>query len=154
MTHPADIERHPDIAELRTRYEIAGASPVAQTMDGLTLLSGIYLAISPWIVGFNNLAGITLNNLVTGICVAALALGFSSAFGRTYGISWVAPLLGVWTIIAPFVISGDMTTARTVWSNVVVGAIILVLGLATMSLGASRMGSRVARGGPRMAPRS
>jgi hypothetical protein len=138
MTHPADIERHPDIAEMRTRYEIAAASPVAQLMDGLTLLSGIYLAISPWIVGFSDRAGITLSNLVTGICVAALGLGFSFAFGRTYGIAWVAPVLGVWTIIAPWVISGDMSTARTIWSNVVVGAIILVLGLATMSLSAMR----------------
>ncbi|MFI0451169.1 SPW repeat protein [Actinomadura sp. 6N118] len=151
MTHPADIERHPDIAEMRTRYEIAAASPVAQLMDGLTLLSGIYLALSPWIVGFNGLAGITLNNLVTGLCVAGLGLGFSFAFGRTYGIAWCAPVLGVWTIVAPWVISGDMSTTRTIWSNVIVGALICVLGLATMSLAGSRAGWRMA---PRMGQRS
>ncbi|WP_344586743.1 SPW repeat protein [Actinomadura vinacea] len=148
MTHPTDIERHPDIAEMRARYEMAAASPVAQLMDGLTLLSGIYLALSPWIAGFGGLAGITVNNLVTGLCVACLGLGFSFAFGRTYGIAWVAPVLGVWTIVAPWVISGNMSTARTIWSNVVVGLIILALGLATMSLGGSRMNL----GGPRLRP--
>lgn len=138
MTHPTDIERHPDIVSMRARYEVASASPVAQLTDGLTLLSGIYLAISPWIVGFTNLSSITMNNLITGLAVSALALGFSSAFGRTHGIAWVSPIIGLWTIIAPWVISGNAATTRTIWNNVLVGALILILGLVTMSFGMGR----------------
>ncbi|MEU6038239.1 MULTISPECIES: SPW repeat protein [Actinomadura] len=140
MTHPADIERHPDIAEMRTRYELAAASPTAQALDGLTVLSGLYLAISPWIVGFSGLRPITVNNLITGLAVAALGLGFALAFGRTYGIAWVAPIIGVWTIISPWVIAGRMNTTPTIVSNVVVGALILVLGLATLGLAGTRAG--------------
>ena len=124
MTHPADIERHPDLVSMRARYEIAAESRVAQLAEGLTLLSGIYLAISPWIVGFASLGTITMNNLITGLVVSALALGFSSAFGRTHGIAWVPAVLGAWTIIAPWVIRGDVATTRTVWNNVLVGALI------------------------------
>ncbi|PRX06474.1 UNVERIFIED_ORG: SPW repeat-containing protein [Actinomadura viridilutea] len=138
MTHPADIERHPDIAELRTRYELAAASPTAQALDGLTVLAGLYLALSPWIVGFNYLGPITVNNLITGLAVAGLGLGFALAFGRTYGIAWIAPVIGIWTIISPWVIAGGMETTGTIVSNVVVGAIILVLGLATLGLAGTR----------------
>ncbi|WP_285708311.1 SPW repeat protein [Microtetraspora sp. NBRC 16547] len=135
MSHSTDIGQHPDIMEMRARYEAAAANPTAQLTDGLALLAGIYLAVSPWICGFQGLSGITVNNLVTGILVALLALGFSSAYGRTYGLAWVAPVIGVWTIIAPWVISGPNNTARVIVSNVVIGAIILFLGLANMSTG-------------------
>ncbi|MCT9930213.1 SPW repeat protein [Planotetraspora sp. A-T 1434] len=139
MTHPADIGTHPDIVQMRARYEAAAANPRAQLADGLTLLAGTYLALSPWIVGFHRLSPFTVNNLITGILVALLALGFSSAFGRTYGISWVAPAIGVWTIVAPWVIRGHATTG-TVVNNVITGAIILLLGLATMRFGMAERG--------------
>jgi SPW repeat len=131
MTHSVDIEQHPDIRSMRAQYEVAAEHPIAQVVDGLTLLGGVFLAASPWIVGFTGLRTITVNDLITGFAVAALALGFSSAFGRTHGIAWVLPVLGIWTIITPWVISGHAMTARTVWTNVVVGALILVLGVVT-----------------------
>ncbi|GII32748.1 SPW repeat protein [Planotetraspora mira] len=135
MTHSTDIGSHPDIVQMRARYEAAAANPVAQGADGLALLSGMYLALSPWIAGFSNRGPLTINNLITGLVVTILALGYSSMYGRTHGIAWVLPLIGLWTIIAPWVIRGDMASARTIWSNVIVGAIILALGLATMRFG-------------------
>ncbi|WP_182902217.1 SPW repeat protein [Microbispora sp. H10830] len=141
MTHGADIGTHPDIMQMRARYEAAAANPAAQLADGLTLLSGLYLALSPWIVGFSGTrTPLAVNNLITGLAVALLAMGYSSAFGRTYGISWVAPLLGIWTIIAPWVIRGGMATTATIISNVVVGALILLFGLATMRFGMMERG--------------
>ncbi|MBP2703800.1 SPW repeat protein [Microbispora sp. RL4-1S] len=130
--------------QMRARYEAAAANPVAQLADGLALLSGLYLALSPWIVGFHRMTPLTVNNLITGLVVALLALGFSSAFGRMYGLSWVLPVIGIWTIVAPWVIRGGMATMSTIISNVVVGAIILVLGLATMRFGMMERGGRAA----------
>jgi len=129
----ATMRGHPDIVEMRERYDLAASRPGMQVVDGLTLLSGLYLALSPWIVGFTDRQGITINNLVTGLVVAALALGFGVAFGRTHGLTWVLPLLGIWTIIAPFVIRGDQSTTGSVWSNVVIGIIITALGLAALA---------------------
>jgi len=145
MTRPADMEHHPDLLELRARYEVAGQSPTAQFSDGLTLLAGLYLAVSPWIVGFTGLAPITINNLVIGLAIAGLAIGFSSAFGRTHGIAWICPVLGLWTILAPWVISGDMSTDRTIWNNVVTGVLIVCFGIVTMSLGMGRSFGRRSR---------
>jgi len=129
----ATMRGHPDIVEMRERYDLAASKPAMQVMDGLTLLSGLYLALSPWIVGFTDRQGITINNLVTGLVVAALALGLGVAFGRTHGLAWVLPILGIWTIIAPFVIRGDQSTTGSVWSNVVIGIIITALGLAAVA---------------------
>ncbi|WP_268895712.1 SPW repeat protein [Nocardia sp. CY41] len=49
--------------------------------------TGLYLAISPWVVGFDGLSTLTVNNLVCGIALAMVALGFASVYGRTHGTS-------------------------------------------------------------------
>ncbi|WP_214411663.1 SPW repeat protein [Sphaerisporangium fuscum] len=133
MTRPTGLEAHPDIVEMRAKYERAGSSMVAQVIDGLTLLAGLYLAISPWVVGFNGLSRLSVSNLVTGLALAALALGFASAYGRTYGLTWIAPILGVWTIISPWVIRSH--TTGSIWNNVITGIVILLLGLGAMAVG-------------------
>jgi hypothetical protein len=142
MVSPAQqvgMETHPDIVAMRMPYERAAESRSTQIIEGLTLLAGVYLAISPWVVGFTDLSTITVNNLVTGIAVALLALGFASAFGRTHGLAWVVPLIGIWTVVAPWVVSGeDVNVAEVVVSNVITGALILLLGLATVALGMRR----------------
>jgi hypothetical protein len=106
----------------------------AQATDGATLLAGLYLAISPWVVGFNGLSRLTVSNLVTGIALAALGLGFASAYGRTYGLSWIAPIIGIWTIVSPWIVRS--ATTSTIWNNVVTGAVILLLGLGAVAVGA------------------
>ncbi|MFG1704261.1 SPW repeat protein [Nonomuraea sp. M3C6] len=133
-----EMEQHPDIIRMRERYEVAAANPAVQLAEGLTLLAGLFLALSPWIMGFTNVGSLTMNNLITGITVALLALGFSSAYGRTHGIAWTAPLIGVWTIVAPWLIRGGADSTRTIVTNVIVGAIITILGLVAMAMSMTR----------------
>jgi hypothetical protein len=137
-TQPQRIEEHPDLMSLRARYAQASASPFAQAVEGLILLTGLYLAISPWIIGFSGAPSITVNNLITGIAVAVLALGFGSVYERTYGMGWVAAAIGVWTIVAPWAVTGSVDTTRTVTSNVIAGAVVVILGIATSVLGRMR----------------
>ncbi|GAA3698606.1 SPW repeat protein [Nonomuraea antimicrobica] len=132
------MESHPDIMSMREKYEMAAAKPAVQVAEGLTLLAGLFLALSPWIVGFTGIGSLTVNNLVTGLAVALLSLGFSSAFGRMYGIAWTAPLIGIWTILAPWLVSGGAATTRTIVTNVIVGAIITVLGLIALGMSMAR----------------
>jgi hypothetical protein len=132
------IEEHPDIAALRLRYEQAAETPTAQAADGLTFLAGLYLAMSPWVVGFTDHSGLTANNLFTGIALALLALGFASAFGRTHGIAWVAPVIGLWTIVAPWLVSGATPETAAIINNVAVGVLCVLFSLGTMSVGMRR----------------
>lgn len=136
------MEQHPDILAMRMPYERVAESRTAQITEGLAFLGGVYLAISPWVVGFTQLTTITLNNLITGIAAALLALGYASAFGRTHGLAWVLPIIGIWTVVSPWVVSGEVNTTAVVVNNVIVGGLILVLGLATMVVGMLRAGAR------------
>ncbi|MCW2878464.1 MAG: repeat protein [Sphaerisporangium sp.] len=140
MTRPTGLEAHPDIVAMRAKYERASSSTAAQVIDGLTLLAGLYLAISPWVVGFNGLSRLSVSNMVTGLALAALALGFASAYGRTYGLTWIAPILGVWTILSPWIIRSH--TTGSIWNNVITGIVILLLGLGAMAVGTRKMPTR------------
>lgn len=133
-THPRpDMETHPDIIAMRTRHEMAervATTPRAQAVEAMTLITGLYLAASPWIAGFNNLSTLAVNNLIVGIAYALLMSGgFGRAYERTHSMAWAACALAVWTIIAPWVVAGDVSTTRTIVNNVIVGVIALALAL-------------------------
>jgi hypothetical protein len=65
--------------------------------------------------------------IVLGIIIAVLAA--ISATRPSSVISWLVAIAGLWTLIAPAVISyGTMTVSRT--NDIVVGIIVLVLGIA------------------------
>jgi hypothetical protein len=136
------IEQHPDIAALRLRYERAAELPLAQLIEGLGFMTGLYLAISPWVLGFNGQSTLAMNNLVTGIAIMVLALGFASASDRTHGVARVAPFIGVWTILAPWLVDGAVDTTTTVANNVVAGVLCTVLSLGALPLVLRRRGRR------------
>jgi hypothetical protein len=144
------METHPDIVAMRNRHEMAEratSTPAAQGIEALAFLTGVYLAVSPWIVGFSNLTALAVNNLIVGIAYALLMSGgFGRAYERTHSMAWAACALGVWTIIAPWVISGDVSTTRTVVNNVIVGALGLLLGLAASAVARERRPSDARRG--------
>lgn len=137
QTHPTHpIEEHPDLLALRAASEGAVARPAAQAVECLSLLAGVYLAISPWVVGFHaSAATLAGNNVVTGLVLVALALGFAPAFERTHSLSMAGALIGVWTIIAPWAIHSSPTDAGIIASNVVVGSLIFLLALMTLRAG-------------------
>ncbi|MDX3228982.1 SPW repeat protein [Streptomyces sp. ME19-01-6] len=138
MTEPthATMESHPDILAMRERHtwaEQAATTPMAQAVEAMSLITGLYLAASPWIVGFNGMTTLAVTNLITGIAYALLMGGFGHAYERTHSMAWAAALLGVWSIIAPWVVAGNVATTRTVISNIIAGAVALCLALVASS---------------------
>lgn len=130
MSTAHSIDQHPDILALRAGYERAAESVTAQTTFGLILLSAVYAALSPWIVGFNASAPrLAANDLIVGLVVAVLAVGFASALDRTHGMTWTLPVFGVWLVVSLWIVRGLTPTAGMIWSNVVAGALIIVFGL-------------------------
>ncbi|MFD7558515.1 MULTISPECIES: SPW repeat protein [unclassified Streptomyces] len=128
-THPS-IEHHPDLAEMRSRFERVTSTPAAQAVEALALITGLYLAASPWIAGFSILTPLAVNNLIAGLAFCLCMGGLGSAYERTHAMAWTAVVLGAWTIIAPWAIRGDMAFTRTIVNNVIVGGVALCLGLA------------------------
>ncbi|MEV6652822.1 SPW repeat protein [Streptomyces sp. NPDC051219] len=139
--HPT-IESHPDIQELRARHERAATTPRAQAIEAMGLITGLYLAASPWILGFNDFSTLAVTNLITGLAYALLMGGFGHAYERTHSMAWAAAALGAWTVVAPWVVAGDVDTARTVTNNIIVGLLALMLALAAASAASMRSAER------------
>ncbi len=112
-------------------------------MECLSLLTALYLAASPWIVGFNaTFRNLAINDLILGIALAVFSLGYGAAYERTHGMAWAGALIGVWTIIAPWVVSGRPATSGSEASNIVAGALVVLMALATIAQGTVRGASR------------
>ncbi len=131
----SSIDHHPDLLALRASYERAAESVSAHVAFGLTLLTGLYVAASPWIVGFSATRQLARCDLIAGIAVAILAYGFATALDRTHGMTWTVPVLGVWLIVSPWIVQGLTLTAGMVWSNVIAGAVLTCLGLTATYFG-------------------
>ncbi|MEU9005614.1 SPW repeat protein [Streptomyces sp. NPDC048551] len=136
-THP-NIEHHPDLAEMRTRFERVTSTPAAQAVEAMALITGLYLAASPWIAGFSVLGPLAVNNLIAGLAFCLCMGGLGSAYERTHAMAWTAVAIGAWTIVAPWVTAGEMDTTRSVVSNVITGVVALCLGLAMVAMGGDR----------------
>ncbi|CAL9326584.1 SPW repeat protein [Streptomyces sp. SudanB52_2052] len=124
-----DITSHPDASEMRTRYaRVLGGRDVA-LVDGPVFLLGLYCAASPWIVHYTiSQPPLVTHNLIMGVAIGLLALGFTRAPERMYGLSWAMCALGVWMIISPWIV-GDSPDAGVVWNNIIIGALAVILGL-------------------------
>jgi SPW repeat len=125
----SSIDHHPDLLALRARYERVAESMSAHFTFGLALLTGLYVATSPWIVGFSATRSLGTSDLIVGIAVAFLAYGFATALDRAHGMTWTLPVLGVWVIVSPWILQGFTPTAGMIWSNVVAGALMTFVGL-------------------------
>lgn len=129
--HSSETRSSPQSAETRARLERTGASAQAAAVDGLILLTGVYTAISPWVVHFSGTnPHLTVNNLVVGLAIAAIGFGRTLAPQRTRRLSWTMAPLGLWLIASPsFVTAANDVSARIVWSNGWAGGITCLLGL-------------------------
>ncbi|GGS60622.1 MULTISPECIES: SPW repeat protein [Streptomyces] len=127
--HRGDIASHPDVSEMRERYaRMLGGRDVA-LVDGPVFLLGLYCAASPWIVHYAaSQPALGAHNLILGVAIGLLALGFSRAPERMYGLSWAMCAMGIWMIIAPWIVGSGPDTGVIV-NNIVIGALALVLGL-------------------------
>jgi predicted transporter len=138
--HASDITTHPDAKEMQERFAKVLEGPRATALDGMITLLGLYLAISPWVVHSIG-TDVRVNNLVIGLTLAAFGFGLALQPERLYRLGWIGVPVGIWMIISPWVVTaGHSATKAVIWNNVCIGAVAVLLGLATqaMALGAGR----------------
>jgi hypothetical protein len=100
-------------------------APTVRWTSGLNALLGLWLIVAPFALGYLEPAA-RWNDILVGIVIASLAA--LRAFGRPAAPawSWTNVALGVWLLIAPFLLSYN--TSAALWNDVVVGLIVVVLG--------------------------
>lgn len=125
----SDISGHPDASEMRVRYDrVMGGRDVA-LVDAPVFLVGLYCAVSPWVLHFTaSQPALVTHNLVMGIAIAVLALGFTMMPERMYGMSWAMCAIGAWIIVSTWVV-GNSPDAGVVLNNIIVGGLTVLLGL-------------------------
>jgi hypothetical protein len=123
-----DITSHPDAPEMRERYaRMLGGRDVA-LVDGPVFLLGLYCAVSPWILHYTtSQPALVTHNLIMGIAIGLLALGFTITPERMYGLSWAMCAMGAWMIISPWIV-GTSPDTGVVLNSIIIGALAVVLG--------------------------
>ena len=96
-----------------------------QVASGLNALVGLWEIAAPFVLTYSAIAAATTNDVIVGVIVAVLAaIRVFWAYGAAW-LSWVNVVLGVWLIIAPFVLTYSGTPMT---NDIIVGIIIAVLG--------------------------
>lgn len=107
-------------------------SAVAQVAAVLSVIAGVWVAISPWFLTLGPRG--TGNDLIVGLVVAALgAFGLAGVRGFL-GLLTGNALLGIWLIISPFILAAKFAvSAPMYWSNGFGGLAVLLFALAGLA---------------------
>src|SRR3954463_8267361 len=94
----------------------------AELCDVANLILGAILFFSPWMFGFGA-GAVSQNAYIAGLAIAILAIAALAAFAVWE--EWLNLIVGLWTLVSPWVLGFQGTTAMTV--HVVIGAAVAIL---------------------------
>jgi hypothetical protein len=102
----------------------AARNSAAATAAGLNVLAGIWLIISPFVLGYTG-PDATWNPIVFGAIVGIVALARLAGGARAAGLAWVNMAIGVWLFISAFWLA---SSSEASWNVGILGVIVFVLG--------------------------
>lgn len=100
----------------------------AKTLGWITGVVGVWEILAPFIIGYSNMGSATTDAIIFGILLAGLGLwiGLGKTAGTIRTLSWINALIGVWVLLAPFIL-GYSGTGGATWNDVIVGIVVIVL---------------------------
>jgi hypothetical protein len=105
----------------------------------ILVIFGIWLIIAPFVLGYSTISGAaTMNDVVLGIVILILSLWSALAVVPPGSVSWILVLLGIWVLIAPFVVGYAVMSSTATGNDVVMGILIIVFSLIRALTGAPR----------------
>ena len=102
----------------------------ARWQDWVSFALGLWLAVSPWIVGYDTDHAATANAAFIGVALAIGAhfqIGFDEAWTE-----WVSFTAGLWLLAAPFMF--DFVSVAGMANCIVVGCLICALAASALQL--------------------
>jgi len=99
-----------------------------KTLSWLVVLLGAWEVIAPFILGYSDVAGALWNAIILGIVLIILSgwAALSNQASIVKSLEWINVVLGVWLIIAPFIVSYT-SVAAALWNDIGVGILVVVL---------------------------
>lgn len=113
--------------------------------DWATLVAGLWFAVSPWVLGYEGNRDVVLYNaLITGLAIVLFSAG-ALAKPETWE-EVVDFLLGVWTMVSPWVLG--FSDQRPIAVNAMVVGLLVTVLAAWTALDRSHLLQRGGRHGP------
>lgn len=104
--------------------------PLALWQDWAVFSLGLWLAVSPWLLGYASHPAATANAALAGL---ALALAAHFEASCEVSIEWLHLGAGLWLLVAPFVLGFD-DLAVAAADSVAVGAAVAALAASSLEL--------------------
>jgi len=91
--------------------------------DWINVVLAGCLFLAPWVLGFAEERYAAWNAWISAVVIAAVAVAALLAF--TEWEEWVRLVLGVWVIVAPWIL-GFVSNQPAMWAHVVLGLLIVL----------------------------
>jgi len=117
---------------MATSDALVSARATVRWSSGANAVAGVWLFIAPFMLGYVNLQPAFWNDLVVGAAVFFLALARARVPLRNIGISWANVVIGLWLVLAPFLLQYQQYPAvanadAAVSNDVILGIIVALL---------------------------
>jgi hypothetical protein len=103
----------------------------ARWQEWASFALGLWLAVSPWIVGYSEHEAATANAAFVGLALA-LASHFEATFDQI-SAEWLNLGMGLWLVAAPFVLGFGAAAVATA-NSIAVGTLVTALAGSALSL--------------------
>lgn len=98
-----------------------------RTTGSLDILVGIWLVISPFLLGYSANSSALWNDIIAGVAVIIFAATQTArSTSRISWPSWVNLLIGIWLVLSPFALNNS-ASATIMWNEIITGIIIIAL---------------------------
>ncbi len=117
----------------------------AKTLSWIIAVAGLWEIVAPFIFGMTATTAFLWDAIIVGLALVVFGVwaALSNQENTVKYLNWINAVLGLWLIIAPFVLSYS-SAATAMWNDIVIGLVALVLGawaaLAVGSQGQQPMG--------------
>ncbi len=102
----------------------------AKVLNWVIAIGGVWEILAPFILSYSAAKTPMWDAIIIGVVLVILGAwaGLANASGTVKALSWVNAVLGLWLIIAPFILAYSSVKAA-MWNDIIVGIIIVVLGV-------------------------
>ena len=104
---------------------------LARWQDWASFALGLWLAVSPWALGYANVEAATANAAFLGLAIA-LGSHFEVSFDENT-VEWFNMAAGLWLVLAPFLLGFGAEALATV-NSIAVGTLVAALASSALSL--------------------
>ncbi len=95
-----------------------------KVLSWITVVLGVWLIIAPFILTFPSMVAMW-NSIIVGVIVLILSWIRAANPASSPGLSWINAILGLWLIVAPFVLRMVSSTSAR-WNDIVLGIAVIV----------------------------